>query len=72
MPFSSLSSIPIELTAAIVLKHLRASFGPDHDAVMRIGGKAPGGRPILLVGMSAVAALGSLRKSLKSQPRLEN
>ena len=35
--------------------HLRAtdlysvgSLGPDHDAVMRIGGKAPGGGPILL------------------------
>src|SRR5919198_280367 len=38
--------------------HLRAadlysvgSFDPDHDAVMRIGGKAPGGGPILLVGI---------------------
>src|SRR5690348_18412921 len=35
--------------------HLRATdlysvgrFDPDHDAVMRIGGKAPGGGPILL------------------------
>src|SRR5271169_2531295 len=40
--------------------HLRAthlyavgSFDPDHDAVMRIGGKAPGGGPILSVGISA-------------------
>ena len=29
------------------------SFDPDHDAVMRIGGKAPGGGPILSVGISA-------------------
>src|SRR6266446_10827186 len=27
------------------------SFDPDHDAVMRIGGKAPGGGPILSVGL---------------------
>ena len=27
------------------------SFDPDHDAVMRIGGEAPGGGPILSVGM---------------------
>jgi hypothetical protein len=40
--------------------HLRAadsyavgSFDPDHDAVMRIGGEAPGGGPILSVGISA-------------------
>src|SRR5467141_1886362 len=38
--------------------HLRAtdlyavgSFNPDHDAVMRIGGEAPGGGPILSVGI---------------------
>jgi hypothetical protein len=29
------------------------SFDPDHDAVMRIGGEAPGGGPILSVGSSA-------------------
>ena len=41
--------------------HLRAtdlytvgSFDPDHDAVMRIGGEAPGGGPILSVGISAM------------------
>ena len=35
--------------------HLYAvgSFDPDHDAVMRIGGEAPGGGPILSVGISA-------------------
>ena len=40
--------------------HLRAtdlytarSFDPDHDAVMRIGGEAPGGGPLLSVGISA-------------------
>ena len=38
--------------------HLRAtdlyavgSVNPDHDAVMRIGGEAPGGGPILSVGI---------------------
>jgi hypothetical protein len=38
--------------------HLRAtdlytvgSFDPDHDAVMRIGGEAPGGGAILSVGI---------------------
>jgi hypothetical protein len=38
--------------------HLRAadlysvgSFDPDHDAVMRIGDEAPGGGPILSVGI---------------------
>jgi hypothetical protein len=38
--------------------HLRAthlyavgSFNPDHDAVMRIGGEAPGGGTILSVGI---------------------
>ena len=29
------------------------SFDPNHDAVMRIGGEAPGGGPILSVGISA-------------------
>ena len=40
--------------------HLRAtdlyavgSFDPNHDAVIRIGGEAPGGGPILSVGISA-------------------
>src|SRR5438874_3935831 len=40
------------------LVHLRAtdlyavgSFNPDHDAVMRIGGEAPGDGPILSVGI---------------------
>src|SRR6476659_8164780 len=39
-------------------RHFRAahlytagSFDPDHDAVMRIGGEAPGGGPILSVGI---------------------
>ena len=27
------------------------SVNPDHDAVMRIGGEAPGGGPILSVGI---------------------
>ena len=45
--------------------HLRAtdlyavgSFDPDHDAVMRIGGEAPGGGPILSVGSSAMFEYG--------------
>jgi hypothetical protein len=31
---------------------------PDHDAVMRIGGKAPGGGPILSVGIHAMFEYG--------------
>jgi hypothetical protein len=31
---------------------------PDHDAIMRIGGKAPGGWPILPVGISAMFEYG--------------
>src|SRR5439155_18756657 len=45
--------------------HLRATnlyavgpFDPDHDAVMRIGGKAPDGGPILSVGISAMFEYG--------------
>ena len=45
--------------------HLRAadlysvgSFDPDHDAVIRIGGEAPGGGPILPVGISAMFEYG--------------
>ena len=45
--------------------HLRAtnlysvgSLDPDHDAVMRIGGKAPGGGSILTVGISAMFEYG--------------
>ena len=34
------------------------SFNPDHDAVMRIGGKAPGGGPILPIGISAMFEYG--------------
>jgi hypothetical protein len=30
----------------------------DHDAVMRIGGEAPGGGPILLVGIGATFEYG--------------
>ena len=33
-------------------------FGPDHDAVMRIGGEAPGGGPILSVGIGAMFEYG--------------
>jgi hypothetical protein len=40
---------------AVVLAGMQAvgSFDPDHDAVIRIGGEAPGGGPILSVGISA-------------------
>jgi hypothetical protein len=34
------------------------SFNPDYDAVMRIGGKAPGGGPILTVGIGAMFEYG--------------
>src|SRR4051812_27802311 len=44
-----------ELAIAALLRaaHLYSvgPWDPDHDAVMRIGGKAPGGGPILLVGI---------------------
>src|SRR5260370_23428272 len=33
-------------------------LGPDHDAVMRIGGEAPGGGPILSVGIGAMFEYG--------------
>ena len=49
--------------------HLRAtdlyavgSFDPDHDAAMRIGGEAPGGGPILSVGISAMFEYGFLSR----------
>jgi hypothetical protein len=40
---------------------------PDHDAVMRIGGKAPGGGPILSVGISAMSCCGSTPPRIVSQ-----
>ena len=58
--------------------HLRAtnlyavgSFDPDHDAVMRIGGEAPGGGPILSVGICAMSTAGSrhLGSSIGSPPK---
>ena len=43
---------------------------PNHDAVMRIGGEAPGGGPILPVGICAMSAAGSrhLGSSIGSPP----
>jgi len=46
--------------------HLRATnlyavgpvLGPDHDAVIRIDGEAPGGGPILSVGIGAMFEYG--------------
>src|SRR5271166_3994148 len=43
--------------------HFRAALrqvrsDPDHDAVMRIGGEAPGGGPILSVGIGAMFEYG--------------
>ena len=35
------------------------SFDSNHDAVMRIGGEAPDGGPILSVGIGATSATGS-------------
>ena len=40
---------------------------PDHDAVMRIGGEAPGGGPILSVGISAMSCCGSTPPRIVSQ-----
>ena len=49
---------------AIMFPH---SLGPIHDAVIRIGGKAPGGGPILSVGMSATSCCGSTPPRIVSQ-----
>ena len=44
-----------ELAIGVLLRatdlYAVGSFDPDHDAVMRIGGEAPGGGPILSVGI---------------------
>ncbi len=55
--------------------HLRATdlyavgwFDPDHDAVMRIGGEAPGGAPILSVGIKCRAST-SLDAAGKDAPQ---
>jgi hypothetical protein len=45
----------------------RSTSGPDHDAVIRIGGKAPKGGPILTVGMSATSCCGSTPPRIVSQ-----
>src|SRR3984893_19015008 len=46
----------LAIGARLRATHLYAvgSFDPDHDAIMRIGGEAPGGGPILSVGISAM------------------
>ena len=44
------------------------SFDPDHDAVMRIGGEAPGGGPILSVGMDHMR-LDATRRKPARQPK---
>jgi len=50
----------LAIGARLRATHLYAvgSFDPDHDAVMRIGGKAPGGGPILSVGIGAMFEYG--------------
>src|SRR5215467_8998917 len=45
---------------------------PDHDAVMRIGGEAPGGGPILAVGISATSCCGSTPPRIVSQQSGQN
>ena len=54
----------LRIRGELAMGHLRAtdlyavgSFDPDHDAAMRIGGEAPGGGPILSVGISAMFVL---------------
>src|SRR6516162_7892149 len=42
-----------------VLVYGRFRLDPNHDAVMRIGGEAPGGGPILSVGIGATSTTGS-------------
>ena len=50
----------LAIGARLRATHLCAvgSFDPDHDAVMRIGGEAPGSGPILSVGISAMFEYG--------------
>jgi len=56
---SGVACLPIEDPRGLAIgAHLRAtdlytvgSFDPDHDAVMRIGGEAPGSGSILSVGI---------------------
>ena len=45
----------------------RSCWNLNHDAVIRIGGKAPGGGPILSVGMSATSCCGSTPPRIVSQ-----
>src|SRR5215831_12160350 len=44
-------SSPLETDLRVTDLYAAGSFDPDHDAVMRIGGEAPGGGPILSVGI---------------------
>ena len=44
---------------ATKLVYGRFRLDPNHDAVMRIGGEAPGGGPILSVGIGATSTTGS-------------
>jgi hypothetical protein len=37
----------------------RFAWNPNHDAVMRIGGEAPGGEPILNCGIEAMGQSGT-------------
>ena len=51
----------------------QVGLDPDHDAVMRIGGEAPGGGPILSVGICATSATGKemISRRLFSLPDAE-
>src|SRR5271170_7389272 len=55
------TSAGIMRLALVILLYLllliQVHSDPDHDAVMRIGGEAPGGGPILSVGISAMFVL---------------
>src|SRR5215472_1163998 len=44
-------SSPLETDLRVTDLYTAGSWDPDHDAVMRIGGEAPGGGPILSVGI---------------------
>src|SRR5438445_816762 len=55
---SGVACLPMRIRGSSPGAHLRAtdlytvgSFDPDHDAVMRIGGEAPGSGSILSVGI---------------------
>src|SRR5215467_10872896 len=61
-------SSPLGTDLRVTDLYTAGSFDPDHDAVMRIGGEAPGGGPILSVGMDHMR-LDATRRKPTRQPK---